>query len=228
EHLVSAYPDIIKASCDSPDRLSNLSRGLQKIGSASPGSVTGGPLPTTLLRVAATNSGPSDEAATSSSTVRFCEEIAIRAWRMRHADSPWHNETAENMCILLDPDVSADIFPSEGVSSRPSQASIPHWSRIGSLCHAASGDVCRWELLPPPPHTLQLDAPTSLPLRVGLAIASWAEEACRAIAACVDRAPHQPVILHCPGIWACIPSAHAWCLDLGFSCSDAGLRSPSL
>eukprot|EP00439_Symbiodinium_sp_Y106_P005727 s1252_g1.t1 len=78
EHLVSAYPDIIKASFDSPDRLSNLSRGLQKIGSASPGSLSGGPLPTTLLRVAATNSGPSDEAATSSSTVRFCEEIAIR------------------------------------------------------------------------------------------------------------------------------------------------------
>ncbi|OLP81925.1 hypothetical protein AK812_SmicGene37467 [Symbiodinium microadriaticum] len=76
EHLVSAYPDITKASFDAGGRLSSLSRGLQKVGSASPGSVSGGPLPT--IRVSATHSGPSDEAATSSSTVRFCEEIAIR------------------------------------------------------------------------------------------------------------------------------------------------------
>lgn len=76
EHLVSAYPDITKASFDAGGRLSSLSRGLQKVGSTSPGSVSGGPLPT--IRVSATHSGPSDEAATSSSTVRFCEEIAIR------------------------------------------------------------------------------------------------------------------------------------------------------
>ncbi|CAE7388909.1 unnamed protein product [Symbiodinium microadriaticum] len=71
-----------------------------------------------------------DESEVWDCVVSFIEPLCVlRAtvtdWKEAHPHSLWHQETGENVLLLMDPEVSADIFPDERKSKRPTQAVLP-------------------------------------------------------------------------------------------------------
>ena len=151
----------------------------------------------------------------------------VQAWRDEPPASPWKAEISENMLLLLDPAVSAEIFPDDKKETRGTPYGPPDWPLPTGIGHVCSGAPWTCTLLPPPPKSLDLIRETSLSLRQGAAFAQWTEDACRTLSEAVSRASAGPVSLECLGIWNALPVARGWFESLGFKCEPSGLRSPS-
>ena len=152
----------------------------------------------------------------------------VLAWKHAHPSHLVMQSTADNMLLLLDPTVVAETFPKAKPAGVSAHGYMPIWGPPARMCFAVSGPVKVRHVVPPPPASFQMEAPTSMTLRMGKAIASWTEDVCRILAACVTDAPNHLVELRCQGMWNCIPVCRVWCEDLGFKCTDAGLCSPGL
>ena len=150
----------------------------------------------------------------------------VAKWCDAHSGCAWHAEIAENMLLLLDPNVSAEHFPSDAPPLTNSVYDTPVWERLQPLCLNLTGPVQSFSLGPPPQVTLNLDCPTSVPLQQATNLLLWTEDACRVLIACASAAAVRPVRLTCPGIWNSLPVARAWFEALGFRCDDEGFRTP--
>ena len=150
----------------------------------------------------------------------------VARWRDAHRGSAWHAETAENMLLLLDPIVSAEHFPSDAPSQANSVYDAPQWATLRPLCLNLTGRAHFFSLEPPPQATLNLDRPTSMPLKQAASLLTWTEDACRVLIACASEAVARPVRLACSGLWISLPIARTWFEALGFRCDDEGFRTP--
>ena len=150
----------------------------------------------------------------------------VKQWGDRHCNSTWHQTIAENMLLLLDPSVTAEHFPEVNDQPRPNAYTVPAWQAPDPLCFNITGSVQLFRLEPPPAITLELDRPTSVPLKSASALLLWTEDACRVIVTCASQALSHPVRLACPGIWSSLPVVRTWLEAQGFLCDDAGFRTP--
>ena len=173
-----------------------------------------------------------EESTVWSCIADFIEPVAtlratVSQWRDEFPASQWHHEIAENMLILLDPQISAEIFPEGKKAPKRRPEMLPVWTSPARLRFAAVGEPLSLSLQRPPPVDLSLSEPTSIPLRLARGLCTWAEDVCRVLADCVIAADSRYVEVDCPDIWKALPQARSWCEALGFECCDSGLRSPS-
>ena len=150
----------------------------------------------------------------------------VEFWRDSGSASPWKVEVSENMLLLLDPEVTAEVFPEASGQTSALPYDAPDWKLPAPMCHVCSGQAWCASLEPPPPNMMNLWTATSVTLRGGTAFACWAVDACRVLKQCVFQAQQGPVSLECLGIWSSLPAARAWFESLGFLCEQSGLRTP--
>ena len=150
----------------------------------------------------------------------------VQQWRAGHPASEWHQTTAENMLLLLDPGVTAEHFPVTDAPIRAAVYDVPVWQIPGPLCLSLTGQVRTSRLESPPALTLDLDRPTSVPLKSASALLIWTEDACRVIVTCATQAQHSPISLACSGLWSSLPIVKTWLEAQGFVCDNDGFRTP--
>ena len=150
----------------------------------------------------------------------------VRQWRAGHPESEWHQTTAENMLLLLDPGVTPQHFPVADAPTRAAVYDVPVWQIPGPLCLSLTGQVRTSRLESPPALTLDLDRPTSVPLKSASALLVWTEDACRIIVTCATQAQHSPISLACSGLWSSLPIVKTWLEAQGFVCDNDGFRTP--
>ena len=147
-------------------------------------------------------------------------------WRDTDPNDLWRAGAAENALLLLDPAVTAEVFPRREPRTRVGPYDTPEWGTLGGLVFVSDGVCLQRELLPPPSVALSLSSPTSMPVRQARGLATWTEAACRVLAECAEAAKRRPVQLYCPGIWAPFQELRIWTESLGFLCDHSGMRSP--
>ncbi|CAE7209294.1 unnamed protein product [Symbiodinium sp. CCMP2456] len=147
-------------------------------------------------------------------------------WREQHRGSEWHVEVAENMLLLLDPEVSADFLPDATKAVKTPPFLVPNWGLPGRLDFDLSGAPFQPSLERPPAVCMSLHDPTSVSLRDANALVTWAEAACTVVARCAAKAQEGPVLVDCLGLWKALPPLQSWLEALGFACEESGFRSP--
>ena len=130
------------------------------------------------------------------------------------------------MLLLLDPGVTAEHFPVTDAPIRAAVYDVPVWQIPGPLCLSLTGQVRTSRLESPPALTLDLDRPTSVPLKSASALLIWTEDACRVIVTCATQAQHSPISLACSGLWSSLPIVKTWLEAQGFVCDNDGFRTP--
>ena len=108
----------------------------------------------------------------------------IVQWQLETVDCAWKQEVAENVLLLLDPDVTAEHYPEDKPDAQPGPYEAPSWSPLRGLCFASQGPCFCASLPAPPPTPFSLSEPTSVPLRQAQGLLCWAEAACKVIAEC--------------------------------------------
>ena len=149
----------------------------------------------------------------------------VSAWRTQGDASPWRVETADNMLLLLDPDVLAESRqpPSDRAASVFTDS--PTWAPLSPLPLVSAGDLLVKQLPEPPQCTLPPDGPCSLAVRSASAYAHWLEAACDACAGCAREAATRPILLSCRGLRTALGPAAQWLTDCGFRFTAEGLSS---
>ena len=148
----------------------------------------------------------------------------VEAWSSAEPCTEWRREVAQNMLLLLDPDLIADTRQPQRVRS-PDCFTCPDWVPLQGIALALSGAVYVLDLEAPPPHVVSPREPTSLTVRDAQAYSAWLEQACAKCAVCTTLAADQPVRLHCPRLQAALGPAAEWLTACGFSFDDRGLFS---
>ena len=170
-----------------------------------------------------------DEAAVWEAIVGCIEPLCtlrstVEAWSSAEPCTEWRREVAQNMLLLLDPDLIADTRQPQRVRS-PDCFTCPDWVPLQGIALALSGAVYVLDLEAPPPHVVSPREPTSLTVRDAQAYSAWLEQACAKCAVCTTLAADQPVRLHCPRLQVALGPAAEWLTACGFRLDDRGLFS---
>ena len=149
----------------------------------------------------------------------------VLRWRDEGVSSAWRCETADNMLLLLDPDVVAESR--QPATDKAGQQPELHsaWAPLGRIPMTHSGQCVRKHLMQPPHHVMPHHKPQSLTVRQATAYATWIEAACDMCASCAVLAAQRPVAIQCPGLQTALGPAAQWLIDCGFSFQDQGLSS---
>ena len=149
----------------------------------------------------------------------------VMCWRDEGPPSAWRAETADNMLLLLDPEVVAESRQpaSEKAGQQPELRSA--WLPLSRLPMTQSGPRVQKTLVQPPHPIMRHHQPHSLTVRQAVAYATWIEAACDMCASCAVLAAQQPVAISCPGLKIALGPAAQWLIDCGFSFQDQGLTS---
>ena len=149
----------------------------------------------------------------------------VTRWRDEGTPSVWRTETADNMLLLLDPDVIAESRqPATDKSGHLPAHEVP-WDPLCKIPMTHSGPREVMQLARPPPYVLPYDRPHSLTVRHAAAYATWLEAACDACARCASLAARQPTAIQCSGLPAALGPASQWLIDCGFDVQPHGLSS---
>ena len=149
----------------------------------------------------------------------------VLRWRDDGSPSLWRTETADNMLLLLDPDVVAESRQPTTEKSGHLPAHEVAWTALGRLPLSHSGQPVVKRLESPPPHVMHHCRPHSLTVRQASAYAAWLEAACDMCANCALTASQHPVAIRCPGLSAALGPASQWLIDCGFDIQSHGLFS---
>ena len=149
----------------------------------------------------------------------------VARWRDEGPSSPWRTETADNMLLLLDPDVVAESRQPATDKSGHLPAHIVAWDDLCRIPMAHSGQREVIQLVQPPPFALHYGRPHSLTVRQATAYAVWLEAACDACARCASIAAKRPAAIQCSGLQAALGPASQWLIDCGFEVQTHGLSS---
>ena len=147
------------------------------------------------------------------------ETLAL--WRKETVSCAWKQEAAENVLLLLDPAVSAEVFPDDN----PGPYDVPLYGDDLVVCFVSDGACLCISLPAPPPVSFSLTEPTSMPLRDARGLLCWAEATCKVFAECAAATRVGPVVLTCPDLWRPLPILKDWAEALGFCCQPSGMRS---
>ncbi|CAE7316773.1 unnamed protein product [Symbiodinium sp. CCMP2592] len=109
----------------------------------------------------------------------------VRRWANDRAEDEWIQRAADNVILLLDPELIGEPSHASRVKVDKqtfASDSCPTWAPLPSFHLPACTAGPRFDLQPPPPVTISPFVPTSTSLRLGLAYSDWLEQACSTLA----------------------------------------------
>ena len=94
---------------------------------------------------------PVDESEVWQRVQDFIEPLAVlrksvAVWRSESGACAWKQEAADNVLLLLDLAVSAEVYPAEPVPPKPRAFTEPIWGPLRGLCLSYTGPPLRKEL----------------------------------------------------------------------------------
>ncbi|CAE7729788.1 unnamed protein product, partial [Symbiodinium necroappetens] len=147
----------------------------------------------------------------------------VKAWRDSEPEDLLVTEAANDLLLLLDPELLADsVQPAPQQRQFPADTE-PFWTDMPNIGMPAAGDMIHFQLESPPPRALSPFGATSMRLREAKAFADWAEQACAMIVQCLVNAQGRPFQVRCPGIAAGLGPAAQWLRAVGIAIDDQGL-----
>ena len=180
-----------------------------------------------LLR--ALDESPREEEVLWSVLLEHIEPLAVlRAtvtrWASLHVHDCFTQEAAQNLLLLLDPDLIGDTKHVRAPSA-PCPADIaPSWPDLPSQPRRLQGELPPVDLAAPPPYLLSPFTPSCLPLRHAQAYASWLEQACFRLAVCLEGGAQAPTSIRCPGLEFGLGPAASWIKAIGGTFSQDGVH----
>ena len=177
----------------------------------------------------ALDESPREEEVLWSVLLEHIEPLAVlRAtvtrWASLHAHDCFIQEAAQNLILLLDPDLIGDSKHVRAPSA-PCPADIdPRWPDLPSQPRRLRGELPPVDLAAPPPYLLSPFAPSGLPLRHAQAYASWLEQACFRLAVCLEGGEQAPTSIRCPGLEIGLGPAASWIKAIGGTFSQDGVH----
>ncbi|CAE7861943.1 unnamed protein product, partial [Symbiodinium necroappetens] len=105
----------------------------------------------------------------------------VQLWKDTTSDSNEVQDAADNILLLLDPDLLADsVQPQPKPKEFPADA-VPFWPDLEPFTVPAAGEILLADLASPPPTVLSPFGYTSISLKAARAYADWTEQACHAV-----------------------------------------------
>ena len=131
-----------------------------------------------------------DESVVWDTVVEYIEPLqvlreTVQYWRTAAPDSLWVQQAAENVLLLLDPDLVGEPDSAQQCKVRKHAFALGHspdWCPLPSFCLPTSSVGPCFDLADPPPVTLDPHSATSVQLRLGQAYSTWLEQACAVLA----------------------------------------------
>ena len=154
----------------------------------------------------------------------------VRYWQSQHAGETWVQEAAENVLLLLDPEMIGE--PDSAQYSKVNRHAFakglpPAWPDLPQFCVLPFPVGQRVNLEAPPPVILSPHSATSVRLRLGQAYGDWLEQACALLARSIVNAQtgEQGLYVSCEGLEASLGPASKWLRAAGFAFEPGGMRS---
>ncbi|CAE7832345.1 unnamed protein product [Symbiodinium sp. CCMP2592] len=154
----------------------------------------------------------------------------VQRWADDHPGVEWIHRAADNVLLLLDPDLIGEPSNTSRVKvERQAFANdaCPTWASLPPFNLPASKAGPGFDLQSPPPVIISHFAPTSVSLRLGLAYSTWLEQACSILAQGFELAIQEGCgfQVHCEGLALGLGPAKDWLVAAGFTFCKSGLRS---
>ncbi|CAE7763718.1 ANK3 [Symbiodinium sp. CCMP2592] len=148
----------------------------------------------------------------------------VQRWAERHDGDAKAAEAAENLQLLLDPDlIGEDKRVTPPRTSCPADVE-PHWPELPSFTLMVEGELPFLAVEPPPKWILPPDNPRSMPLRQATAYATWLEQTCLCLARCLEGGPRASGRICCRGLEEGLGPAATWLRAIGCIFSTEGCR----
>ena len=154
----------------------------------------------------------------------------VQYWSTAASDSPWVQQVAENVLLLLDPELVGEPDSAQQGKVRKHAFALGHspdWCPLPSFCLPTSSVGPCFDLADPPPVALDPHSATSVQLRLGQAYSTWLEQACAVLAKglAIAQAQHSSFQVRCTNLETALGPARAWLQSAGFVFWQGGVRS---
>ena len=146
----------------------------------------------------------------------------VSLWSQQ-ADSHEAAASAENLLLLLDPELLGDTPAKSTVKPALPAAIEGVWPDLPFQPVQLPGLTSSVDLVPPPPVVLPPSGFCSIPLRHAVEYATWLEQACACIARCLNGGTDAARTVHCPGIEQGLGPAAGWLKSIGATFSSSGV-----
>ena len=149
----------------------------------------------------------------------------VQLWKDTSLNNSEVQDAADNILLLLDPDLLADsVQPLPKPKEFPSDT-VPFWPDLEPFTVPAAGEIFLADLVSPPPNVLSPFGYTSLSLKAARAYADWTEQACHAVLRTLTDACGHPFHLQCHNMHLGLPVAAPWFQAAGLVFGPKGLSN---